>query len=98
MTEDGFDSGVGSASAGAGELRLIEERLQRFLEAYERDEDLMDARASSAEAKHEGAIPRDQAKAALGAEEDRLDVVAARGALRNGGSVSLEELVDELAL
>jgi hypothetical protein len=34
----------------------------------------------------------------LDAEEDRLDVAAARQALREVGSVSLEELVDELGL
>jgi hypothetical protein len=34
----------------------------------------------------------------LEAEEDRLDVESARDALREPGSVSLEELVDELGL
>lgn len=161
MTEDGFDSGVGSASARAGESRSMEKRLQRFLEAYEHDEDVREVRAARAEAKRQGTIPSDQAKGALGlersahrtaggdgadvevakqetacrplvaaargrrvcvenggrvvgilisketfalfrrlleAEEDRLDVESARDALREPGSVSLEELVDELGL
>ncbi|MBK9374018.1 MAG: hypothetical protein IPN03_09890 [Holophagales bacterium] len=34
----------------------------------------------------------------LDAEEDRLDVIAAREALRELGSISLEELADEMGL
>lgn len=198
MTEDWFDSGVGSVSARAGESRSMEKRLQRFLEtseksgralealgervhvrigrrrvaivpvedlprleAYEDDEDVREVRAARAEAKRKGTIPSDQAKGALGlersahrtaggdgadeevakqetacgppvatasgrrvrvenggrvvgiliseetfalfrrlleAEEDRLDVVSARDVVREPGSVSLEELVDELGL